>query len=254
MPTKTDTWPVYLTDMAVATCLLTRLPVPTLPSKAFERSAAASWAFPVVGLLVGAIGAATGFLALKADLPATVAAGLVLAVFMIVTGAMHEDGLADTADGFWGGGSRERRLDIMKDSQIGTYGTLSLLIVVGLRWTAYAMILPVALPTVIAVAAASRATLPGMMHALPNARENGLSHNIGQPAFSSAIFALALGLGLGVLSGGYVAIAVFAASCCAAVATAWVARRKIGGQTGDVLGAAQQLAECAGLLTLLAVI
>ena len=126
-------------DIATATALLTRLPVPFTA----DRAAAAAWAYPVTGLFVATLAAAVASLALAFGLPPALAAGLVLAIQVIVTGAMHEDGLADSADGLWGGWTRARRLEIMRDSRIGTYGVLALVLVTGLRWAALtAIILP----------------------------------------------------------------------------------------------------------------
>ncbi|MDK3073029.1 adenosylcobinamide-GDP ribazoletransferase [Sedimentitalea sp. JM2-8] len=241
-----------LLDFPVALVLLTRLPLPTLPERAFDRQARAAWAFPLVGLVIGAVagGVGLGFLAL--GLPAVVVAGLVLGAQAVLTGALHEDGLADTADGFWGGQTRDRRLDIMKDSAIGSYGVLALVLSLGLRWSALAFLLPSGVLPVLAAAVLSRACLPVLMAALPHARTGGLSHSVGRPAAGVAALSMILGLALGwaVLGLAIVTPALCAAASVAALGV--LARRKIGGQTGDVLGAAQQLAECTILLTLVA--
>ena len=120
-------------DAVLALVLLTRLPLPHLPKDSFARQSRAVWAFPLAGLVVGGLATVMAAAAL-AVWPPAVAAGLALAVQILVTGAMHEDGLADSADGLWGGFDRSRRLEIMKDSQIGTYGVLALVLSLGLRW------------------------------------------------------------------------------------------------------------------------
>ncbi|MCA0869693.1 adenosylcobinamide-GDP ribazoletransferase [Seohaeicola saemankumensis] len=238
---KNDFNPVR--EVGVALVLLTRLPLPRLPAAAFARQARAAWAFPLAGLAVALPACAVGLLALALGLPAPLAAGLVLAMQMLLTGAMHEDGLADTADGLWGGFDRDRRLEIMGDSRIGTYGVLALVVVTGLRWTALAALLQAgAWPAVLAVAALSRAALPMLMTALPPARDGGLSRGVGVPGRAVSLVALLLGAALAAPAGPAIALPALAAALVL-VALALVARAKIGGQTGDILGAAQQLGE-----------
>ncbi|MCB1343217.1 MAG: adenosylcobinamide-GDP ribazoletransferase [Pseudooceanicola sp.] len=239
-------------EALVALVLLTRLPLPALPARAFAVQARAGWAFALAGLVVGGIGCLVGLVALSAGLPGVLAAGLCLFAQVVVTGAMHEDGLADVADGFWGGFTRERRLEIMKDSRTGSYGVLALVLSVGLRWGALASLLEVAPGAVIAAACLSRGLLPGLMTALPQARPGGLSAKVGVPGWIVAAAALGLGLGLAAGFGGIGALSGLAAALVAVAALAAVARVKIGGQTGDVLGAAQQLGEIAVLLALVA--
>lgn len=242
---KTDTFLFWLTDIVIAGALLSRLPMPHLSEAAFERTAHATWAYPIAGGVLGAIAGGVAAVLLAIGLPAAFAAGVLLAVLMLLTGAMHEDGLGDTADGFWGGFDRARRLEIMKDSQTGTYGILALLIVTGLRWSAYTLILPMGILPVIAVAALSRAGMPCVMAALPHARDVGLSHSVGRPDVPTAV----LGLGTAVLVAGLcvggAAIGGILAAIVTAAIVAMVAKVKIDGQTGDVLGAAQQLSEVA---------
>jgi adenosylcobinamide-GDP ribazoletransferase len=180
------------------------------------------------------------------------AAGLSIACLLIVTGALHEDGLADVADGVWGGNTPQERLDIMKDSQIGTYGTLALIIATGLRWLAYAYLLQTSIAAIVAVAAASRAILPTLMCKLPNARSNGLSHDVGRPDLKHALVAAGIGLLLAVILLGWLGLVVMLSVVLAAFAVGWIARAKLSGQTGDVLGATQQIAEVTALTALVA--
>lgn len=241
-------------DVVVSLALLTRLPLPKLPAAAFERQAQAAWSFPVVGLTVAGLACVAGWVAFKVGLPAAAAAGLVLMTQIILTGAMHEDGLADTVDGFWGGWDRERRLEIMKDSAIGTYGVLALILSVGLRWAALTQLLAFDFGPVFAAAILSRAALPVFMLALPPARSDGLSCSVGTPAPWAAILSVGLGLMAAWLFLGAGTAPVVLGMAIALVPVAVLARIKIGGQTGDVLGAAQQVAESAALLTLVAVL
>lgn len=240
--------PALLWDVPVALVLLTRLPLPALPDHAFAAQARAGWAFPLAGVVVAGIAGALGMAALALGLSPWIAAGLTLAAQALLTGAMHEDGLADTADGLWGGATPARRLEIMKDSRTGSYGVLALLLCLGLRWGALAALLPLGPAPLIAAAALSRAPLPLLMATLPNARGSGLSHSVGRPAPRVPALALALGLGLaGALTGPALLWPALAAALVV-LTLARIARARIGGQTGDILGAAQLLAETA-LLT-----
>jgi adenosylcobinamide-GDP ribazoletransferase len=243
-----------LIDIAVAAALLTRLPLPRLPDRAFARQTRAGWAFALVGAGVGLLAAGAGLAALWAGLPAGAAAGAVLGAQIALTGAMHEDGLADTADGLWGGWTIERRLQIMRDSHIGSYGVLALILSLGLRWVALALLIAagngVLIGAVIAAAALSRAVLPGLMTVLPAARVDGLAHGVGTPGWGVSTCALGFGGALAWLGAGAAIVLPALVAFLAVAALAAIARAKIGGHTGDILGAAQQVAEISLLLGL----
>lgn len=246
--TITDKWPL-LRDVALAFALLTRLPVPHLPDKAFAGQARAAWAFGLVGAVVALLAGTAGLLALGLGLPGAAAAGLVLAVQIVITGAMHEDGLADAADGLWGGWSRERRLEIMRDSAIGTYGVLALILSLGLRWVSLgALLAGGGIAPLIAAAAVSRGLMPALMTALPHARDDGLSRSVGAPGWPVSAVAAGLALAIALMAGGGAAIVPITLGCAGAALVALIARARIGGQTGDILGATQQAAETAMLL------
>lgn len=118
----------------LAFVFLTRLPLPRLTDAAARTPVSrASWAFPLVGLAVGLVGALTLWGTALAGLPPLVSALATLAVTVALTGALHEDGLGDLADGFGGGATRDRKLEIMRDSRVGSYGVLALLFSIGLR-------------------------------------------------------------------------------------------------------------------------
>lgn len=239
-------------DIALALVLLTRLPLPPLPKLWFQHQAQAAWAFPLAGLAVTIPACIVALFALWIGLPETIAAGLLLAVQIVLTGAMHEDGLADTADGFWGGFTPERRLEIMKDSQIGTYGVLSLVVSIGLRWLALTTVLTtVGVWPVLALAVLSRAVMPVLMFSLPNARNSGLSQSVGRPSAALMFIGLVLALFISVAIIGSSTVAIAAAMGLTTLGIALIARAKIGGQTGDVLGTGQNIAELTGLLVLL---
>ena len=230
---------------------LTRLRYGASDSASGGGIAEAAWAFPLVGILVGFIGAVVFALVQKIGLPAWPAAALSVAATMAVTGCLHEDGLADTTDGFGGGTTRDQKLTIMRDSRIGTYGVCALAIAIILRVSALA-ILGAAGPVMVALIAAhgaSRAVMPVFMMCVPPARRDGLSAGAGRPPQTSAAAAAVIGvlilllcLGLG---HGLVALIVLA---IAGALLGWLSRDQIGGQTGDVLGAVEQAGEIAVLL------
>ena len=248
MPDR-ETATIRATDITAALALLTRLP---LPGADHARGAHAAWAYPLAGLAVGAIAAMSGILATALGLPPGIAAGLILTASILTTGAMHEDGLADSADGLWGGWDPARRLEIMKDSQIGTYGVLALILSLGLRWVALATLIGTGqfVGAILAAAILSRAPMTALMHFVPRARTDGLSHSVGQPSLYSAEIAAALALLLGLLCIGLTIISVAIGICIATLVIAKVAKAKIGGQTGDILGATQQVTEITALAIL----
>ena len=245
---KPDTPLVRMADIPAAIGLLSRLPVHTDNN----RGAASAWAFPLVGLIIGSISAATGWVLLAAGLPASLTAGLTLAFMIITTGAMHEDGLADAVDGLWGGWDKTRRLEIMKDSHIGTYGVIALIFSLILRWVALTAITEAGLLsiTLIAIATLSRAPMVAMMALMPNARGSGLSASVGRVGTRTAVLALGIGISVTIMLLGWSSIKALIVTLVASIFCAQIAIRKIGGQTGDILGATQQITEIATLLAL----
>ncbi|UWR89287.1 adenosylcobinamide-GDP ribazoletransferase [Phaeobacter inhibens] len=238
-------------DFLLVLILLTRLPMPRLQKQQFARHAHAAWAFPFAGVAVAVPACLLAVIAQGMGLSPMLAAGIALLTQTLLTGAMHEDGLADTADGFWGGFTRERRLEIMKDSQIGTYGVLALIMTIGLRWIAYASLLAAdSVWALLPVAMLSRAMMPVVMAALPNARTTGLSSSVGRPPWRVCGLGLAIATLAAVLFLGWNAWGPLLAMCMVSAVIAATARTKIGGQTGDVLGATQQLCELVALLCL----
>ncbi|WP_421695918.1 adenosylcobinamide-GDP ribazoletransferase [Aestuariivirga sp.] len=235
---------------------LTRLPVPFVRTVDPPPLRDSMWMFPVVGMLIGAFSTAALVLAHLARLPDLFAGLFALAIAAMLTGAFHEDGLADVADGFGGGATREERLEIMKDSRIGAYGTLTLIITILMRaslLTALLELRPIAILVLVAGAAAfSRALMVDLLWATRPARANGLSVLAGQPGRNTTLLALAIG-GIGAGIGGSLVLspeagvlALVAGGLALAMVRA-LAMRKIGGQTGDVCGAGQILAETAML-------
>lgn len=239
-----DHLPLLARDVLAGFGLLTRIPVPF----AAPRPAGA-WAWPVVGLVVSGMALSLGYAATATGLAAGPVAVLVLAVQAALTGALHEDGLADCADGFFGGRDRARRLEIMKDSHIGSFGALALMLGVLARWSALVVLIGAGhWALALAAGALSRAPMAVLMAALPNARGSGLSASVGAPPLWAAAVASGLAMVMALVLAGWVGLWMALAVVAVTFGLALVARAKIGGQTGDVLGTGQQLAEIAALV------
>ena len=246
-----------------------RLPVPTLP---FETDPHAPPEFgsmgavlPLAALGIAVVPAFVLAAALWANFGPWLSAALSIATMTLVTGAFHEDALADTADGFGGGTTPERRLAIMRDSVIGSYGGSALVLAFTLRIAALATLAERLTPgqaavAVLIVAALSRTAGLVPLALLRPARADGASHAVGQPSREALWAAGALAAGVAVLLGlpaGLPASGVglmLALSGLAGWALSRLARRLIGGHTGDVAGATQQLAEVMAMLGLVAVV
>ena len=242
-------------DLVSAFGLLTRLPLPR--STASSSTGASVWAWPVVGLVIGAIGAAAYALAWRAGL-SSLLAGLVAVIAMVIaTGGFHEDGLADTADGLGGGATPEKRLLIMKDSRIGSFGALALIGSVVLRVGALAQLAEPRLvaPALIVAAVLGRAAMPGVVLLSAPARPGGLGAALGVLDRRRVLIggALTVVIGLGLERPHALLETIFAALLVAA-GVAGVGARSLGGYTGDTLGATEQLTECAVLLVLAAAV
>lgn len=238
-------------DIIFCLTFYTRLPLGGLAGD--ERSFAdAQWAAPLAGVMIAVGGWIVFWLGFTVGAPALVTAALTLAAILCITGCLHEDGAADVADGFGGGATRERKLEIMRDSRLGTFGVATIVITFLMRWSAIAALATpgAALAGLIAAHAASRALIPAFMALVPPARLTGLSARAGNVNWPVAIGALAIGavclvgaFGLAPALVAVIAIALwffFLKRLC---------ERQIGGQTGDVLGALQQGGE---IITLVA--
>ena len=230
---------------------LTRLPLGQQTSATGTDIARASWAFPVAGIVVGLIGGVVYALMYRLGLGPWPSAALSVAATLAVTGCLHEDGLADTADGFGGGATRERKLEIMRDSRIGTYGVCALTFSILLRVAVIATLVQPSLAVwaLIAAHGGARATLPIFMAFVMPARDDGLSRAAGQPTQQNAMIAGVLGvLILVVFLGPLAGIAALVLLAVVMGLMAWLSSSQIGGQTGDVLGALEQAGELAILL------
>jgi adenosylcobinamide-GDP ribazoletransferase len=238
-----------LADMKACIAFYTRFPVDA-GDPAGRSFAQAQWAAPIAGLAVALCGSVAFWLADALALPPFPAALAAIAATMLASGALHEDGLSDTFDGFGGGRTRERKLEIMRDSRIGSYGAAALIFSILLRAGALAAMAapgPVTL-ALIASHMSARALMPFFMQVVPPARSDGLSAGVGVIARDTALTALLLG-GAALLPMG-----LGAAVTTAILLALWtfflkrLTERQIGGQTGDVLGTLEQGAEILVLL------
>jgi adenosylcobinamide-GDP ribazoletransferase len=246
-------------DVGEALRFFSRLPLRGQGRAPFELGRFA-WAAPVVGAIVGLIGAGALAAATLLGLPILLRAGLATAALVAATGALHEDGLTDVADGFGGGATRDQKLEIMRDSRIGAYGAIALTLALVLRVGALAAALRAgfwgAAGALTLVAAVSRAGALAPLMALDPARPDGAGAAAGRldpSAFVAAcVAALVISLTIGLLAVGVGRALMGAiAGAMGAAAMTELARRQIGGQTGDVAGAAQQWAEIAAWCGLL---
>ena len=243
-----------LNELRMGFMILTRLPMGEIRG-AVPGMGASAWSWPFVGAAIGALAALAHALAVSAGVPPLLAACIAVLASVFATGGLHEDGLADLADGFGGGRTRERRLEIMRDSRIGSYGALALGFSLVIRISAIAAIPHPSIPfALIALGAASRAPLPAALRLMPRARSDGLGSSAAGVSDQRALLAglaglaalLAIGLVSGIITGLVIGLA--------ATALGLLAKARIGGQTGDVLGAMQQTTELSGWICLSALL
>jgi adenosylcobinamide-GDP ribazoletransferase len=232
--------------------MLTRLPVGRL-SEPVPTLDEAGWAFPLVGLLTGGAGWVTLTAVVAVGLSPYLAALAALAVIVWLTGALHEDGLADFADGMGGGRDAAHCLDIMRDSRIGSYGVVALIFVTAFKVMALAeMSRSELLAVLLFVGVASRMSMLAVLVWLPSARPDGLGHSATGPHTGALLPGATALLLIAILLGPQALIIILGTALGAAV-VAWIAYRRIRGQTGDVLGATQSISEAVGLVTATAV-
>lgn len=244
-----------LGKLAQAIGFFTRI---TLPDPLWRHAApwrldqCARW-FPVAGLLI-AIAPALVWAVASQWLPPMVAAGLAIMAAIALTGALHEDGLADTADGLGGGHPRERALEIMRDSTIGTYGAAALIFSIGLRWTALASFSLASGAAALVIAhAVARGSIAIALNRSGYARTKGagelVSHGVPDAELWRTFAIIAL---LALLLGGWAGLVAAAVGVAAAALVHMRAHKRLGGYTGDTLGAMEQVCEIAVLLVLAA--
>ena len=211
-------------------------------------------AFPLIGALLGIAAGLAFAIATGLGLPVLVAGVIAIALLALATGALHEDGLADMADGFGGGHNAEKKLAIMRDSRIGAYGVITLVLVLAAKVGALADLadIGVVMSSLICAAAASRAAMPAMMRWLEPARSDGLGAAAGRPAAEHVWTGIVIAAILCVLLLTWSGVVAMLIAALSAMAVGVLARRQIGGHTGDVLGATQQATELAVLIAVAA--
>lgn len=248
-----------LDDFKASTAFLTRLPSEWLGPEAgakpdFRRAARI---FPLVGTLVGIVGGAVLVIAAWLHIPPLVSAALAVLATMVFTGGLHEDGLADTADGFGGGATAARKLEIMDDSRIGTFGVAAVVFSILIRVAALTSLMPFgafrAALVLVAAETISRAAMVRLWQELPAARLGGLSHETGPPDQQAMVVALVAGLAIAVIlvwpaAGFWAAVLGILLAVAATYIFTRLSYREIGGRTGDTLGACQQIAAVAFLI------
>jgi adenosylcobinamide-GDP ribazoletransferase len=198
------------------------------------------WAFPAIGLLIGGIGGGVLALAASVGLTREIGSLCAMAATILATGALHEDGLADFSDGIGGGRTRERKLEIMRDSRLGSYGAIALVIGLAWRWTALSAFQNVsdAILALIIAETGSRAIML-MPLLLPPARADGLGVMLAGMTSRHLLVTSIMPVALTILAYQALAIAPILAAVAAGAVITLIARRSIGGFTGDALGAAQ---------------
>lgn len=239
----------YLEDFLVSIGFLTRLPCDVADGN--RNLASSGWIWPIVGALLGLVAGFAGFLLFRFGSGPAIAAIASLSILAVLTGALHEDGLADTCDGFWGGDTPERRLEIMRDSRIGVYGTLALCMTVLAKFSAVA-----AAPsagTLVAFMAAScaisRASMLAALASLPSARQDGLAASFGLPSRGVVVSSCGIAAVVAVAATGLDGIFLIVAAAAGTFAMRQLTMSKVTGHTGDTLGATQQVVETLCLLT-----
>jgi adenosylcobinamide-GDP ribazoletransferase len=242
----------WTADLVASLGFLTRLPMPSIPSSAGLPEAMR--AFPLAGAVIGAASGLVLVGLAEAGLPSLAAAGATLAILAVLTGGLHEDGLADMADGFGGGNDRDSKLAIMRDSHIGAYGVIALVLGLLIKAACLASLAQGSMAVVIALLAASgalsRALIVWLMATTPPARNDGLAHGVGQPSDFTAWNALLAGGIIMVLLllptvGLVPVLVIMGAGALAAWLIRFLAMRQLGGHTGDICGALQFVVETA---------
>ena len=251
-----------IAEILVSLRFLTRIPIPFMRTIDPPKLAQSMRFFGIAGGLIGALSGLVLVALNHLNLPPMMVAIMACGFGLVLTGALHEDGLADSADGLFGGRDQEQRLLILKDSRIGTYGACALMIALLLRASAYMSIISLPALWIIlilaAVGAFSRAMVVDMMWATKPARSDGLSVMAGRPGRNSSLFAILTSAAFTLYACTFIrADTGIIALAAAGVLTALIRRyaiRMIGGQTGDICGAVQVIAELGMLVAIVATI
>lgn len=242
-------------ELALAISLLTRFPLPPFERRSSADLGSAFWAYPVIGALIGGLGVAVFWLAKKAAFGTAPALLMAMCAMVLAGGAFHEDGLADFWDGIGGGRSREAKLEIMRDSRIGTYGVLALFFFIGLQALLFMEIHAFAGTGVVAGALVATEALARGAIALPlvclsPARKDGLAATIEALPSGALLAGCALSVIIAAGALGMFAWSSLLGAGLGAAAVTVLAWWFLGGFTGDVLGAAAAAARISALAAL----
>lgn len=239
-------------EAGLAIGLLTRIWLPRFDVTTSASLGSSFWAFPIVGAVVGVVGACIMVIAAVIGLGTVPAVAFGLIAMAVATGALHEDGLADFYDGVGGGSDRARKLEIMRDSHLGTFGALALIL--GVATEAALLVETIALGgllpaggVIIASAAVARLAIAVPLFLLSPARADGLGTSLDRPSLVTGLSALVVATAVGALCVGAGVLALIVGAGLGAITVAWLARRHIGGYTGDVFGATVVVAKVGAL-------
>lgn len=243
-------------DFGRAVMLLSRIPWPADVQFRPTLIARSVWCWPLAGLFLAGLAVLPALALLWLSDNNGLAAVFAVLTMVVLTGALHEDGLADCADGFGGGITRDRKLEIMRDSRIGSYGVVALVLAFAARFfiAMQAFDLGIFITATIITAMFSRLAMPVLMMGLSPARSDGLGHGAGRPGVIPFLIALLSVLLVTIILGGAVMmLAGLLALVCACLVVGFVAKWQIGGHSGDVLGSAQMIAEIFVAIAILSV-
>ncbi len=240
-------------NLALTLAFFSRITLPASLGNRINHDAKlgeAAGLFPIAGLII-ALPVVIVWLFASLYLPATIAAGLALGASLLITGGLHEDGFADCADGLGATQNRERALEIMRDSRIGTYGSLALILSIGLRWAALANLGPISgVLAILICSSGARSAMTIAMQFSHYARPEGLGKQANDMSYTSFITAIGIAFLIAFLCGWLWGVLAL----CLAFLAAWLflkrLEHRIGGYTGDGLGAMEQIAEIVILITL----
>jgi len=236
-----------LDDLRLAIMVLTRCPTGSAPLSPGATLARAVWAYPLAGAAIGAVSGGVFIWAISAGLTVSVAAALALIVNVLLSGALHEDGLADFCDGLGGGRDPGSKLAIMRDSRIGAYGAVALILAFLLRWSALAALAGQVGLVWIAAGALSRGAIAIPLCFLKPARSDGLGVQAASPPWWSVLAAGVIAVTIAILLLHMRALPMIAVVLISALVVTAMASRHLRGHTGDVLGACALVAECLAL-------
>jgi len=249
--------PGWVNDFLVALVFLTRFPLRLNLNFGMAAVGSSVRCFPLIGFIVGGISGTIFLLSISAYLTPLIAAFLAIGAQILITGALHEDALGDVVDGFGGGATRDKKLAIMRDSQVGTYAVVTLFIALGLKVAAISSFVDPKLGfmALLAAAGCSRGMVALGMYILPAARGDGLGASAGKPPLTSVLFALFFSVAVPIaILGPFIGSAALLAASLLPLLMGWIAYWQIGGQTGDVLGSLQQISEIGFLLVCSAIL